>query len=209
MHLLRSSKISTANCTETFAIWPKLSEPSQNWNFELFNHPIFSYHVLTTCVTQLGRHLWRNFLMIKFQMLMLWPRSKLETQSPARGWVSIFCLWPCDCDVNPRGASCIKVKMATESGKTTQALPLKGLAGKQWRHAEKLSLFLRGERRMTARCSSRRICRDKEEHSSRGFWIFRRSALWIEPLRCLSKLAIADRPCSSGFFFDEYECAGF
>ena len=29
------------------------------------------------------------------------------------------------------------------------------------------------------------------------------------PLRCLSKFAIADRRCSRGFFFDEYECAGF
>ena len=71
-------------------------------------------------------------------------------------------------DVNPRCASCIKVKMATESGKTTQALSclLKDLSGKQRRRGEKLSLFLRGERRVTARCSSRRICRDKEEHSS-------------------------------------------
>ena len=57
--------------------------------------------------------------------------------------------------------------------------------------------------------TDRRICRDKEEHSSGGFWIFRRSALWIEPPRCLSKLAIADRRCSRVFFFDEYECAGF
>ena len=47
--------------------------------------------------------------------------------------------------------------------------------------------------------SSRRNC-DKEEHSCRGFWIFRRSAL----IR-LSKLAIADRRCSRGFFFDKYQ----
>ena len=98
-----------------------------------------------------------------------------------------FCSWPGECDVNPRCASCIKVKRATKSGKTAQALPLKGLTGKQWRRGEKLSLFLRGECRMTARWSSRRICRDKEEHSSRGFWIFRCSALWKNVPPCLCR----------------------
>ena len=161
-----------------------------------------------------------------------------------------------------------KLKWRPKVVKPLKLFPLKDLTGKQWRRGEKLSLFLRGERRVTARCSSRRICRDEEEHvhSSRGFWIFRRSALWIEPLRCLSKLAIADRRysrvasssmstsvqafssrricrdkeehssregsgssdallfeplrclsklaiadrrCSRGFFFDEYECAGY
>ena len=29
--------------------------------------------------------------------------------------------------------------------------------------------------------------------------MFRRSALWIEPLRCLTKLANTDRQCSGGF----------
>ena len=60
----------------------------------------------------------------------------------------------------------MKVKMATESGKTTQAQPSKDLTGKQGRQGEKLYLLLMGEPRVTARCSSEMICSDKEEHSS-------------------------------------------
>ena len=135
---------------------------------------------------------------------------KLAAQLPEGEFLCLFvCLTRWVWRQSKIFASWIKVKMVTESGKTTQALSLKGLTGKQWRQAEKLSLFLRGERRLTARCSSRRICRHKEDHSSRGFWNFRRSALWIEPLRCLSKLANADWRCSRGIFFDKYDCAGF
>ena len=66
-----------------------------------------------------------------------------------------------------RHASKLKWRPKFESGKTIQALPLKGLAGKQWRQAEKLSLFLRGECRVTALCSSRRNYRDTGTSFSR------------------------------------------
>ena len=157
--------------------------------------------------------------MIKFQMLILWVRSQLDLkfdqnlivlQLPAGEFLFLFVILWMWRQSNFR-ESCIKIKMANESGKTTQALPLKGLTGKQRRQAEKLSLILRGEGRVTARCSSRRVGREKEKHFSRGVWVFRNSPLWIVPLRCLSKLAIAERRCSRCFFFDEYmyECAGF
>ena len=148
-------------------------------------------------------------IMIKFKCWCSGQDQNLKIGAAvARGWVSILARDPVNVTSIQDMRRYIKVKMATESGKTTQALPLKGVTGKQWRQAKKLSLFLMGKRRMRDRCSSRRICWDKEEHSSRGIWIFGRSALWIEPLRCLRKLAIADQLCSRGFFFDEWECAG-
>ena len=130
-----------------------------------------------------------------------WRKSKLENWRRSRPRVSFymyFCSWPCECDVNPRCASCIKVKMATESGLTTQALLLERF---DWPESNGgavrnyLSSWGENVGWRLAVVPARRICRDEEEHSSRGFWIFRRSALWIElePLRCLSKLAIADR----------------
>ena len=75
---------------------------------------------------------------------------------------------------------------ATTSGLTTQVLLLK-----------KLSFFLRGERWVRARCRFRRIRRNTEVRFSPGFWAFRRSDLWIGPLRMTMLtwlLSFSDRP---------------
>ena len=76
-------------------------------------------------------------MIVKFLLLMPLMRTKLENWHRSRPRVSFYvCPWPCKCDHNPRlCASCVKVKMATKSGKTTQTLPLKGLTGKQCRQA--------------------------------------------------------------------------
>ena len=47
-----------------------------------------------------------------------------------------------------------KLKWRPKVVKPLKLFPLKDLTGKQRRRGEKLSLFLRGERRVTARCSS-------------------------------------------------------
>ena len=137
--------------------------------------------------------------MFAWNLSTIWRKSKLENWRRSRPRVSFyFCSWPCECDVNPRCASCIKVKMATESGKTTQQVSSSS-PWKIWLESNGgavrnyLSSWGENVGWRLAVVPARRICRDEEEHSSRGFWIFRRSALWIEPLRCLSKLAIADR----------------
>ena len=155
-----------------------------------------------------------NLSTIRVPWCTFWRKSKLENWRRSRPRVSFyFCSWPCECDVNPRCASCIKVKMATESGKPLKLFTLKDLTGKQRRRGEKLSLFLRGERRVTARCSS-----GTKDLQRRGGTFFSR-VLDLQTLCSLDRARAATMPeqvgyrrstiLTRGFFFDEYECAGF